>query len=691
MGCGASAEAAALVVDIEERPAGDPAHDELVSGSPTLSNAFEKRMAFEQMMKDAMHRLGSAFDLWKEHTHYQHVIKQVRGRFMHLNMAAAFHGWNAKVQDSLEKKRKEANALRMLRRLLNRELAACIDAWITYVEMEQTVKACRAAVYLAADRAVDDAEDARLERMGKAERATVMQAELEDRSARYIQARYRGRLTRAEMREQHKAASKIASRLKGRKTRRALKERKPGRGILRQPNTMNLAALGSEAQKAQEADEAQEAAHKLTEEKAARLAASLLVENETESQANAANALAGAAKAAAAERMLAASQHGAQSAMLVAAARAAADSAMGLEKAAAAEQARLHAEKERLHAEEVKAEEAAVAAQKALDEAKEAMDFQALAVAEEAQRVADEAKKAAHEAEQRAKEAEECARAEAERLHAEAEAARLAEEAEAEKARLQAEADERERAEAEAEAEQLEAEAEAKRKAAAAAAEAQKIADEEARVAAEAECGARAAAAMQSRRLRIKEDAQRTQMYFGGKGVELVSRRMPGTVRDSGVCRDSKGAPERFADKDLYGFWTGAGLSKRIDLMKALPLVPVIDEEGTMDDEQLAKALKRAGSKRKKTYNGIRWIAVMLSEAGKPMVPLKKGDLGEPDIPSVPATAGAQVSPTPDFNDFVPGQKAQSLPPVPAVTACLEAGLVPAVLALLAPGMRIAM
>ena len=665
------------MIDVEDRSGVDPAYDELVSGSPTLSNAFEKRRAFEQMMKDAMHGrategLGSAFDLWKEHAHYQHVIKQVRGRFMHKNKAAAFNGWIDKVQDSLEKKRKEANAVRLLRRLLNRELAMVIDAWCTYVEIEQTVKACRAAVYLAAERAVDDAEEARLERMGKAEHARQMQEELEDRSARYIQARYRGRLARNEMREQHQAASKIASRLKGRAARRQLKERKPGRGLLRQPNTMNLAALGTEAQKAKEADEAQEAAHKRTEESAARVAAVLAAEKETESQATAANALAGAAKAAAAERLLAASQHGQQSAMLVAAARAAANSAMDLEKAAAAEQ-------ERLHAEELKAEEAAAAAQIALKEAEATADFQALAVAQEAQRIADEAQKAAHEAEERAK-------AEAERLHAEAEAAQLAEEAEAEKARLQAEADERARVEAEAEAERLEAEAEAKRIAAAAEVEARKIAEEEARVAAEAERGARAAAAMESRRLRIKEDAQRTQMYLGGKGVELVSRRMPGTVRDSGVCRDSKGAPERFADKDLSGYWTGAGLSKRIDLMTALPLVAVINEDGTMDGEQIAKAEKRARSKRKKTYNAMRWIAVMLSEAGKPMVPVKKGDPGEPDIPAVPATFGAMVSPTPDMNDFVPGQRAQALPPVPAVTACLEAGLVPAVLALLAPG-----
>ena len=97
MGCGASS-AAPLTVDVEAREGCDPRYDDLVGESPTLSNAFEKRRRFEAMMSEAMHGrategLGSAFDLWATHAYYQRTIKQVRGRFMHMNMAAAFAGW----------------------------------------------------------------------------------------------------------------------------------------------------------------------------------------------------------------------------------------------------------------------------------------------------------------------------------------------------------------------------------------------------------------------------------------------------------------------------------------------------------------------------------------------------------------------------------------------------------------------
>jgi hypothetical protein len=676
MGCGASS-AAPLTVDVEAREGCDPRYDDLVGESPTLSNAFEKRRRFEAMMSEAMHGrategLGSAFDLWATHAYYQRTIKQVRGRFMHMNMAAAFAGWVAKVQESLEKKRKEQSAIRLLKRLMNMQLAHMLDAWREFVEIMVTVKAARSAVYLAADRAVEDAEEAKLERMDREQRAQHAQADLEDRSARYIQARYRGRLARNEMKEQHKAASKIASNLKGRMARRALKERKPGRGLLRQPTTMNMAALGAEAARAKEMEDAETAAHKLSEEKAANLAKEKEAARAAEEASTVASAAAGTARAAAAQRLLAASQHGQQSALVMAAAHAASEQARELQEAAVAEQHRLEAEEARLKSEKEEAEKAMAAARAAEDE-------EALKAAEEAQRIAKEAQKAAHEAEERAK-------AEAERLRAEAEAARLAEEAEAEKARLQAEADERARVEAEKEAARLEAEAEAKRLAAEAELEAQRIAEEEARVAAEAERAARRAAAIEMRLLRIKEDAQRAQMYLGGKDTSLISRRMPGTVRDSGVARDSSGKPERFADKDLEGRWTGAGLTKRVDLMAALPLVPTINEDNSMDEAAVAKAEKKARSKRKKTYNGMRWIAVMLSEPRKPPVPVRKGGPGEPDEPARPAEDGALVAPTPDINDFVPGVKPQALPPVPAVTACLEAGLVPAVLALLEPG-----
>lgn len=677
MGCGASSAASPLQVDVEARGGCDPRYDTITAESPTLSNAFEKRRQFEAMMQDAMHGrategLGSAFDRWSTQAYYQRVIRQVRGRFTHKNKAAAFAGWVAKVQDSLEKKRKEQSAIRLLKRMMNQQLAWMLDAWREFVEIQVTVKAARAAVYLAADRAVEDAEEARLEREATATRARLAQIELEDRSARYIQARYRGRLARKEMQEQHAAASKIASRLKGRMARRAMKERKPGRGLLRQPNTMDMVALNAEAAKAKEMEEAEAAAHRLAEEKAAELAKEQEAARRAEEASAAAAAAAERAKAVAAQRLLNASQRDQQSALVVAAAHAASEQARELEAAAAAEQRRLEAEEARLEAEKLEAEKAIEAARAAADEA-------ALKAAEDAKRKAAEEQKAAHEAEERAK-------AEAERLHAEAEAARRAEEAEAEKARLQAEADERDRMEAEKEAARLEAEAEAKRLAAEAEAEATRIAEEEAQVAAAAEEAARRAAAMEQRLLRIKEDAQRTQMYLGGKETTLVSRRMPGTVRDSGVARDSSGKPERFADKDLEGRWTGAGLTKRVELLANLPLVPTINEDLSMDVDAVAKAQKKARSKRKKAYNAMRWIAVMLSEPRKPAVPPRRGEPGEPDIPGRPAEDGAMVAPMPDVKDFVPGVKPKALPPVPAVTACVEAGLVPAILALLRPG-----
>ncbi len=677
MGCGASSNGA-LHVDVEARDGCDRRYDDLVAESPTLSHAFEKRRRFEAMMQEAMHGrategLGSAFDRWKMQAFYQRTVKQVRARFTQMNKAAAFSGWLAKVQDALEKKRKEQSAIRLLKRMMNQQLAVILDAWCEFVEIMVTVKAARAAVYLAADRAVDDAEEARLERLANAQRARLAQSNLEDRSARYIQARYRGRLARREMQEMNKAASKIATNFRGRMARRKMKERKPGRGLLRQANTMNMAALQAEAAKAKEMEEAEMVAHKLMEQKAADLAREQEAARIAEEASVAATAAADQAKAAAAKRLLMASQHGQQSALVLAAAHAAAEQARELEVAAVAEQQRLEDEEARLLAEQAEAEKALEAARAAEDEA-------ALKTAEEAQRKAEEAQKAAHEAEQRAK-------AEAERLRAEAETARLAEEAEAEKARVQAEADERARVEAEKEAARLEAEAEAKRLAAEAEAEAQRVAEEEARLAAEAEEAARHAVATENRLLRIKEDAQRAQMYLGGKHTALVSRRMPGTVRESGVARDSTGKPERFADKDLEGRWTGAGLTKRVELLASLPLVPEINEDGAMDDAAVAKAQKKARSKRKKTYNAMRWVAVMLSEPRKPPVPPRKGEPGDPDVPGRPAEDGAMVAPTPDVKDFVPGAKPKALPPVPAITACVEAGLVPVTLALLDPGM----
>ena len=672
MGCGASS-AAPLQVDVETRHGCNPQFDDLAAERPTLSNAFDKRRRFEAMMQDAMHGrategLGSAFDCWCTHAFYQRTIRQVRARFTQLNLAAAFGGWVAKVHAALEKKRKEQSAIRLLKRLMNQQLAAMFDAWTEYVDMMVTVKAARAAVCLAADRAVEDAEDARLER----ERERRAQMDLEDRAARFIQARYRGRLARKEMQEMNKAASKIASNLKGRMARRALRERKPGRGMLRQPTTMNMAALRAEAAKAKEMEEAEAAAHQLAEQKAADLAKEREAARVAAEASTAAAGAAEQAKAAAAQRLLEASRHGQQSALVVAAAHATAEHARELEAAAAAEQHRLEAEEVRLKTEQEEARKATEAARAAADEA-------ALKAAEEAQRKLEEAQKAAHEAEERA-------RAEAERLRAEAEAARLAEEAEAEKARLQAEADERARVEAEKEAARLEAEAETKRLAAEAEAEAQRVAEEEARLAAEAEAAARRAAAMENRLLRVKQDAQRAQMYLGGKETKLVWRRMPGTVRDSGVARDSSGKPERFADKDLEGRWTGAGVTKRVELLVSVPLVPATNEDGSMDDAAVAKAQKKSRSKRKKTYNAMRWIAVMLSEPGKPPVPPRRGEPGEPDVPGRPAEDGAMVSPTPDIKDFVPGVKPKTLPPIPAITACIEAGLVPATLALLEPG-----
>ena len=94
------------------------------------------------------------------------------------------------------------------------------------------------------------------------------------------------------------------------------------------------------------------------------------------------------------------------------------------------------------------------------------------------------------------------------------------------------------------------------------------------------------------------------QIYFGH--TELVSQRMPGLVRDGGVCK------EHFPDRDLEGRWTGAGLTKRVDFLSQIPLPPV----RAADEEALAKAEKAARRARKKAFNALRWICIMLSERG---------------------------------------------------------------------------
>ena len=161
------------------------------------------------------------------------------------------------------------------------------------------------------------------------------------------------------------------------------------------------------------------------------------------------------------------------------------------------------------------------------------------------------------------------------------------------------------------------------------------------------------AAKEEQRRQYLLEDAARMQIYFGH--TELVSQRMPGLVRDGGVCK------EHFPDRDLEGRWTGAGLTKRVDFLSQIPLPPV----RAADEEALAKAEKAARRARKKAFNALRWICIMLSERG----------------------GSSEVQPTPDVRDFVPGQKAPSLPPVPAIAACVEGGLVKHVLRLLGEGL----
>ena len=88
------------------------------------------------------------------------------------------------------------------------------------------------------------------------------------------------------------------------------------------------------------------------------------------------------------------------------------------------------------------------------------------------------------------------------------------------------------------------------------------------------------AAKEEQRRQDLLEDAARMQIYFGH--TELVSQRMPGLVRDGGVCK------EHFPDRDLEGRWTGAGLTKRVDFLSQIPLPPV----RAADEEALAKAEK---------------------------------------------------------------------------------------------------
>ena len=470
-------------VQVEMRR-GDPALDELCAESPTLSKrgnkALMKRLQFEDMMRKAILMkinacLTEHFEVWAEYAFFQRVGKLILGKMQGGLMATAWNGWLEKHEAVLEKKRKEANAQRLLKRFMNQNLAVALDAWRWWLELEVIGQGARRAILTAANRAVDDAEEARMERMGAEERARQKQAALEDRSARYIQSRYRGRLARQEMKEMNAAASKIASNLKGRIARRKLRERKPGRGMLRPPPTTLTAALSSLGSTMM--SEAQEAARQKAEEAAAELEREKEVAEAAAARSDEASAESAAAQALLQAKAQAQAQNAAEKAAAIAAVHNLAQAAQQEAAAAEAGMAKLKQDEARVQMEEQ-------AAQQRLEEAKQSADAEALRLAEEEERAAVAAAQAVKEAEERAK-------AEAERLAAEAEAARLKEEQEKEAARLQAEADERARLEAEAEAARLAEEAERKRLEAEAEAEARRQAEEAARLAAEAEEKAR--------------------------------------------------------------------------------------------------------------------------------------------------------------------------------------------------------
>jgi hypothetical protein len=227
----------------------------------TLSQAGERiieRPTDDEITRRTLNRIRhrgllEAFEMWAYEVWAARKIRRVLSSLQSLGLSSSFRSWQTKVAGKKKLQRLEAAARAAVARMKNRELAMTFASW---ADKAVACAATRRMIGITLRRVFEDAEQNESDRVEAAE----LFEHQRDQAARRIQAHYRGRLARRDLKEQNEAASKIGSMIKGRITRRLLKKRKPGRGELRKPENAEMATVTAEMESLKHAHESLDAA-----------------------------------------------------------------------------------------------------------------------------------------------------------------------------------------------------------------------------------------------------------------------------------------------------------------------------------------------------------------------------------------------------------------------------------------------